>query len=153
MSLPSWSLSQILGQLNSRIIGRLAIGGRGSDGIYGNDLINDLYGGEGNDDIYGQRGSDLIFGGGRSDFIDGDAGDCIILSKTSIDKIDLSDIYANTYLSGNQAFTYIVAYAFYGVSGQSRYAASVFSGDVNGDRIADFQIEVAALGTVNDIVL
>ena len=62
------------------------------------------------------------------------------VSKT--DKIDLKSIDANTKLSGDQAFSYIGSAAFTKVAGQLHFVNGVLEGDINGDRVADFQIIV-----------
>jgi serralysin len=51
-----------------------AVGGSGSDTIYGNTLANTLSGGAGNDVIYGLAGADFINGGAGNDIIDGGEG-------------------------------------------------------------------------------
>jgi Ca2+-binding RTX toxin-like protein len=73
------------------------------------------------------------------------------------DKIDLRLIDASTKIAGNQAFTWQVANgaAFTGVAGQLHFARldaagtandrTIISGDINGDRIADFSIELIGL--------
>ena len=59
------------------------------------------------------------------------------------DKIDLSTIDADTDgTTGNQAFAFIGTAAFTGVDGQLRCSAGIIQGDVNGDRVADFEIKV-----------
>lgn len=73
------------------------------------------------------------------------------------DKIDLHLIDASTKVAGNQAFTWQVANgaAFTGVAGQLHFVRSdvagtandrtIISGDINGDKIADFSIELIGL--------
>jgi peptidase M10/serralysin-like protein len=63
------------------------------------------------------------------------------------DRIDLSTIDASTALTGNQAFSFIGETAFTGVAGQLRIDTSqsgktVIYADTNGNRVADFQIEL-----------
>ena len=59
------------------------------------------------------------------------------------DKIDLSTIDADTDgTAGNQVFAFIGTGAFTGVDGQLRCSAGVIQGDVNGDKVADFEIKV-----------
>jgi len=55
----------------------------------------------------------------------------------------------------NNAFTFIGAGAFTNVQGQLRYAGGVVQGDINGDAIADFAINVATAPalTATDFVL
>ncbi len=60
------------------------------------------------------------------------------------DKIDLRAIDADTDgTAGDQAFRYIGSAAFSGVDGQLRYANGILSGDLNGDKVADFQIALS----------
>ena len=63
------------------------------------------------------------------------------------DKIDFTGIDANTSLAGDQAFTMINTAAFsIGVAGQLRYslvgANTVLEGDVDGNGVADFQLQL-----------
>ena len=73
-----------------------------------------------------------------TDFDAGDAG-------TRVDRIDLSAIDARTGPS-NQAFTFIGTAAFSNVKGQLRVEQAgttvKITGDVNGDAIADFEIDL-----------
>jgi hypothetical protein len=68
--------------------------------------------------------------------------------ESGLDKIDFSPIDANgTNGAINDAFTFIGNQAFGGVAGQLRVYdtadAQIIEGDVNGDGVADFAIEVA----------
>ena len=60
------------------------------------------------------------------------------------DHIDLRDIDANTRTAGNQAFTFIGNNAFHGKAGSCVLPMAV-AGDTNGDKIADFCINVLRL--------
>lgn len=74
------------------------------------------------------------------------------------DRIDLSLIDASTEAGGNQAFTFIARSAFNGTAGQLHYKLennagflndkTIIEGDINGDRRADFQIELTGLKTL-----
>lgn len=74
------------------------------------------------------------------------------------DRIDLSLIDASTKAGGNQAFSFITKSAFSGIAGQLRYKQenpggtlndkTIVEGDINGDRRADFQIELTGLKTL-----
>ena len=68
------------------------------------------------------------------------------------DKIDLSQVDANTLVGGDQAFTFIGSGAFTGVAGQLHYeqisGSTYVSGDTNGDGIADFMIKLDGLHTM-----
>ena len=80
-------------------------------------------------------------------------------SRSQGDRIDLTGIDANTWQSGNQAFTMIGSAAFSGAAGQLHYQHSsgrtIVEGDVNGDRVADFQVELVGRITLSsgDFVL
>jgi hypothetical protein len=63
------------------------------------------------------------------------------------DDIDLSTIDAKTGVFGNQKFDFIGQGAFTGAKGQLHFtfagpAKTIVEGDVNGDKKADFQIEL-----------
>ena len=65
-----------------------------------------------------------------------------------VDRLDLSTIDANMKMKGNQAFHLLAAKgaAFTGHAGELHYIASghntVVEGDINGDRHADFSIQL-----------
>lgn len=67
-----------------------------------------------------------------------------------VDTIDLSSLDANTAIAGNQAFTFIDT-AFTHVAGQLRFdsASHMLFGDVNGNGVADFEIELLGVTTLN----
>lgn len=137
-------------------------GNAGADKLYGGDGNDQLYGGTGNDYLSGGKGSDLLQGGGGKDVLIGGAGADDFVFKTVAesgkgsgrdvindfsraqgDDIDLRGIDANTNVSGNQAFLFIGGNAFSGKAGQLQYKNGVVAGDVNGDKVADFHIEIA----------
>ena len=138
--------------------------------MIGNIVANTMTGGAGNDTLLGAGGNDTLIGGAGKDQMTGGSGlDSMVLSSLADsgvtfatrdvintfahgDKIDLSAIDARTNVAGDQAFTFIGAAAFSGVSGQLRFdmtnisvtgvkAYTVF-GDVNGDRVADFSLQI-----------
>lgn len=128
-------------------------------GLGGNDK---LYGGAGNDKLYGGSGNDLLNGGAGRDFLQGGTGaDTFVFSalsdsaansnrdtiddfyRSENDLINLSAIDANTRSAGNQAFSFIGAAAFSNTAGELRFSGGLLSGDVNGDRVADFQVAVS----------
>lgn len=121
-------------------------------GLAGDDI---LAGDAGNDVLNGGAGADRLTGGiGKDQFVynavseSTPGGRDVItdFSRSQSDKISLSGVDANSVLSGNQAFTFIGSAAFSNVAGQLRYSTSggitLVSGDVNGDGVADFQIEL-----------
>jgi serralysin len=73
--------------------------------------------------------------------------DTIADFEQGLDKISLTDVDATAKSSGNQAFKFIDVGAFSGVAGQLRIAhnaadPTTIYGDVNGDKLADFQIDL-----------
>ena len=64
-------------------------------------------------------------------------------SRAQGDDIDLSGIDANAKAAGNQAFSFIGAKAFSGKAGELQSKNGIVAGDVNGDKVADFHIEIA----------
>ena len=137
--------------------------GHGGDnilnGVGGNDTLR---GGAGDDKLIGGVGNDILVGGLGKDTVTGSAGadrfDFNLITESvrganrdvmldfvraQGDKIDLSTIDADTDgTAGNQAFAFIGVGAFAGVDGQLRCSAGIVQGDVNGDRVADFEIKV-----------
>jgi Ca2+-binding RTX toxin-like protein len=147
------------------------LGADGAGSLRGDSGNNELYGGAGSDRLHGFRGRDYLSGGdgrdlllggkGKDELVGGDDGDVFAFSSTTHaglgssrdvirdfsradgDQIDLSEIDANTDASGNQAFSFIGTQGFSGTAGQLRYLNGVLAGDVDGDKWADFQIEIA----------
>lgn len=130
-------------------------------GAGGNDVID---GGAGNDVIDGGAGNDRLRGGLGADTLTGGKGaDRFIFDQNTVldgptvidritdfqlsqgDRIDLSEIDANTKLRGDQKFVFIGEQDFTKKAGQLRYehdgaGHTIVSGDVNGDGVADFHI-------------
>jgi Ca2+-binding RTX toxin-like protein len=109
--------------------------------------------GAGDDYIHGGSGADTITGGSGADLFVYKAlfdskptsGDVITDFVHGVDKMDLSAIDANVNVSGNSAFTYVGENAFSGHAGELRVDHSdstktIVSGDVNGDKVADFSV-------------
>lgn len=119
----------------------------------------------GNDTLLGRDGNDFLFGGAARDLQTGGTGndtfayaaitdsavgtasrDVISDFVRGQDKISLSGIDGIRGTASNDAFSFIGANAFSGVAGQLHYVLgngiTLVEGDVNGDRIADFQIEL-----------
>jgi Ca2+-binding RTX toxin-like protein len=114
-----------------------------------------LIGGAGNDLLYGVGGRDTLTGGGGSDSFQFRAildstnvnPDRILDFTSGTDKIDLGRIDADANAAGDQAFSFVGSGAFQGVAGQLRaYDTGLghwrVEGDVNGDGLADFALEV-----------
>ena len=137
----------LIGQENRVVM----YGGNGNDLIVGSTVGDVLYGENGNDTVIGGPGGDELWGGAGNDrflFNQIGATDKILDFERGADRIDLADLDANAFASGNQAFSFIGEAGFSGVAGQLRaYAgangAQVVAGDVNGDRVADITIEVS----------
>jgi Ca2+-binding RTX toxin-like protein len=124
-----------------------------------------VYGGAGNDTITGGHGNDSLSGGLGADTLTGGAGNDVFLYRSVVestptshdtiadftlgDIIDLSRIDADTTKAGDQAFTFIGSKAFDG-NGHAGELQAVNNGggnwtisaDVNGDGVADLQINV-----------
>jgi Ca2+-binding RTX toxin-like protein len=94
-----------------------------------------MTGGAGSDTFVFQALSDSVTGGGRDRIKDFVAG---------TDKIDLTQIDADTGLANDQAFSFIGAGAFSHTAGELQAKAfganTLVSGDVDGNGKADFQI-------------
>ncbi|KQV56211.1 MULTISPECIES: S-layer family protein [unclassified Caulobacter] len=128
---------------------------------------NDIFvGSTGADRIIGNLGSDHMTGGAGADVFDYNAAaegdwDEITDFVSGVDKIDLSTIDAVPVGGGggNEAFTFLGTGAFTHVQGQLRYAVTssgvVFSGDVNGDGVADFNVTLTGVASLSasDFVL
>jgi serralysin len=138
------------------------------NGLGGNDTLigsagNDkLYGGEGSDNLNGGPGADLLFGGsGRDTFIFtsvGDAGygsnrDVIGDFASGFDTIDLRSIDANTKIGKDQAFTFVAQQSTSAVANSITWhqadGVTIVQGEVNGDSIADFQIQLAGVQSLS----
>ena len=67
------------------------------------------------------------------------------------DQLGFTGIDADTNVAGDQAFTMIDTAAFSGVAGQLRYSVvgsnTVMQGDVNGDGVADFELQLTGSHT------
>ncbi|WP_207481295.1 Ig-like domain-containing protein [Arenibaculum pallidiluteum] len=154
-------------------------GNWGNDRLYGGAGNDRLSGGSGDDVLFGGKGNDALVGDGGKDYLAGGSGaDRFVLSIASQsgrgadhrdvildfvraegDKIDLSGMDASTKASGNQAFSFLGTGAFTDKAGQLHVAGTdggvLVEGDVNGDKVADFQIEVQGVTGLqaSDIIL
>lgn len=131
-------------------------------------------GGQGNDAIIGGAGNDVLNGGDGADMLTGGAGtDRFVYTSAfesqvgardtikgfnaaELDRIDLSGIDANTFQVGDQAFKWRGTAAFGGQAGELRVqyenGNAVVSGDVNGDTVADFAIEVTGFDAQHPVL-
>lgn len=138
--------------LTGNEFGQSIVGNAGANtliGLGGNDTLD---GGAGADRLYGGTGNDLLVGGGGADnFVIADLGgtDRIADFARGEDVIDLRQIDANNGVAGDQAFTFIGANAFTGTAGQVQTYVSngvnYVAGDVNGDGVADFVIDLGSV--------
>ncbi len=129
--------------------------GHGDD-LRGNDAANTLNGLGGNDVLDGRGGADRLTGGAGSDrFVfesaAGANGDVVTDFASTVDKLDFRSLDANASLAGLQRFTWLDTGSFTGQAGQLREYGDngkhFVAGDTNGDRVADFIIEI--VGSTN----
>jgi Ca2+-binding RTX toxin-like protein len=91
----------------------------------------------------------MVGGAGEDIFVFGRAsaaaaGDVVEdFSRSQGDRIDLRGIDADTNAAGNQSFSFIGSEDFSGDAGELQYRNSEIAGDVDGDKTADFHIEIA----------
>lgn len=160
-------------------------GGGGDDKIYGGAGDDRLRGERGGDTISGGLGNDLVVGGIGRDVLSGGAGndrfdfnglgelgrsaatrDRVTDFSRGHDRLDLSTIDANgPDPGGSFKFNPTEGAAFTGATGELRWFQvnasgtahdkTIVEGDINGDRHADFQIELTGLKTLaaGDFVL
>jgi serralysin len=133
-----------------------AIGGSGSDTLFANDSGCSLSGLGGNDTLVGGAGADRLTGGSGRDTLTGNGGaDTFIFASgdssaasgqhdlitdfTSVDRIDISAMGTFRFL-GSSAFdgvTYALDYVY-----NSSTGLTTLQGDINGDKVADFAIDL-----------
>lgn len=134
--------------------------GTGNDTIRGSDSADVIKAGLGTDILTGNGGADVFDFDKPLDSRSGGAFDTITDFTRGEDLIDLSTIDANTKVANNQAFTLIGSDSFHRIAGELRYDLSVpgatkVFGDVNGDGVADFEIQLTGQHnlTASDFVL
>ncbi len=114
----------------------------GSDSLNGGSGDDVLIGGDGRDLLTGGTGSDIFVLESASDSLRGAGRDRINDFQSGVDKIDLSAM---------GPFNFIGTGAFSGSAGEVRYTSNgivtFIEGDLNGDNIADFQIELGGVVT------
>ncbi len=133
-----------------------------------------LFGLAGHDTIMGLKGADWISGGADQDILTGGAGadkyiyfavtdsgatsdthDIIQGFRPTVDRIDLRAIDANSNDAVNQAFKFIGTKPFHHLAGELHALKSagvtLIQADVNGDAIADFEIQLNGLKTLTKI--
>ncbi len=143
----------------------LTLTGTGAISGTGNELNNIILGNAGANVLSGGAGRDFLTGGGGKDSLTGGSGaDAFIftaLTDSSMaaldlitdfnradgDTIDLSRIDANSALAGDQAFSFVTAFSKQAGQATLSYNAATntttFSGDVNGDGVADFVLQIS----------
>jgi Ca2+-binding RTX toxin-like protein len=141
------------------LTGSAGVNGTGNElanNLVGNNATNTLSGGIGNDVLTGGAAADTLTGGVGADrflltaLADSGVGaglrDIITDFVSGTDKISFAGMDANTGVALDQAFTMINTAAFGNVAGQLRYftegANTIMEGDVNGDGVADFQLQL-----------
>ena len=129
--------------------------GSGNDTLFGNDAANLLTSGAGSDRIDGGAGGDILVGGLGTDTLTGGAGgdsfrfDAVADSRTGLGRDVITDFEQGSDvidLTALDAGRFIGTGFFTGRGGEVRYAAfdggTVVEVDTNGDRLADFQVEL-----------
>ncbi|WP_292793923.1 M10 family metallopeptidase C-terminal domain-containing protein [Nostoc sp. NMS7] len=159
----------IVGGLNNDVlIGDDLFGGvLGNDYLAGSDGDDALYGGAGNDKLIGDAGTDKLIGGAGNDVFlfysvsDSQPGLSRDIIKDFVgngnlpgDRIDISNIDANTTIKGDQAFTYIGTRAFT-AAGQIRYSGGILQGNTDSNLAANFEIKLegSLLLVASDIIV
>ena len=140
-------------------------GGWGGDRLLGGTGNDTLAGGAGRDQLVGGVGKDLLRGGADADVFvfrspaeagRGEWSDTIAdFARAEGDKLSLRAIDADLTAGGDQAFAFIGVRGFSGEAGELRQRGGSLLGDLDGDGVADFRIEVAAAGglAASDILL
>ena len=161
-SLSSYTLGEFMENLTAtRWENFTGSGNQRGNVITGHDGADTLRGLAGTDTLIGGRGRDVLYGGTEADvFLYGSLTDTGTTSSTrdlvadfsrGLDRIDFSAIDARANVHGNDVFRFIGAKDFSGLSGELHYvnrtiggiSSTIVEGDVNGDRLADFQIELS----------
>jgi Ca2+-binding RTX toxin-like protein len=123
----------------------------GDDRLWGHDGDDVLQGGAGDDILIGNAGRDVMTGGPDADIFvfnavsDSRAGerrDVIVDFTPGVDLIDVSRIDAAAATVAHDDFRFVGAGAFSGQAGELRVALGLLEADVNGDGLAEFQVEL-----------
>ena len=148
-------------------------GTSGRDALYGDGGNDTLGGGAGNDTLVGGAGVDKLYGGTGVDYFQFDstadigtaAGNRDIIAdwNDTDDYIDLRRIDANLTTSADDAFKFVAnaGSTFSGTKGELHWVQqnlagtandkTLIMGDTNGDRVADFVIELSGLHTIRAV--
>lgn len=151
-------------------------GDAGADILDGGDGVDTLTGGNDNDILYGRTGDDTLFGGGGDDRLSGGTGRERMTGGTGADTFFFAtaveaglattrDVITD-FTSGQDRLnlakiapgqTFIGTAGFSHTAGEIRYDAlrGTLSGDLNGDRTADWQIFLQGAPTLTgtDLIL
>ncbi len=137
---------------NNRLNGNILanqIRGKGKRDVLIGDLGDDLLrGGRGNDRLNGGEGADIVIGGRSVDrFVYSSLIESTVERSDTIqfnqrDRIDLRRLDANASRKGNQAFQFVADREFSGKAGELRLFDSRLLADVDGDRKADFALNL-----------
>ncbi len=141
----------------------------GNDVLSGMDGEDTIYGRGGNDTLNGGAGYDRLFGGTGADVLTGGQGGARFVFQTAADSVagavdritdfnggqgDRIDLVLLDAVAGggDDNFAFIGTAAFGNVAGQLRYEVvggnRIVSGDVDGDGIADFTLQVDGVGVL-----
>jgi Ca2+-binding RTX toxin-like protein len=129
--------------------GDVLIGSAGSNRLAGGGHNDWLTGGGGADDLLGGIGTDTFIYTALTDSSLTATDRILDFSSTEVDQINLSQIDASNQLDGDQAFVFVGDAAFSHAAGELRFDDHLLQGDVNGDGLADFQINVNVAALTN----
>ncbi|MBW0174440.1 MAG: hypothetical protein KXJ48_08485, partial [Vulcanococcus sp.] len=135
-------------RLSGNILANMIRGKGRADRLIG-DLGDDiLRGGGGHDRLNGGEGADIVIGGGGVDrfrysaLVDSTLERSDTIQFNRRDQIDLRQLDANATRKGNQAFRFVADAEFSGKAGELRLFESRLLADVDGDRQADFALNL-----------
>lgn len=132
----------------------------GDDELWAREGDDRLYGGSGNDVLYGQDGDDILMGGGGADRMEGGSGadtfrfdgvqdskpgdrdEITDFNSSEGDRFDFSRFDGDENDDGRQSLRYIGEQEFSGEARELRYADGVLSADIDGDGVAEFEVDV-----------
>ena len=158
-------LSKIDYVLPAHVEDLVLLGGRGLNGT-GNGLGNVIEGNRGANRLDGGGGADVLIPGLGRDVLTGGAGadrfvwrsaaeagrgaqaDTVTDFTRGADVLDLRRIDADVTTRGNQAFDFIGKSGFSGDAGELRFANGRVQGDLDGDRVADFEIRLIGVNAL-----
>lgn len=134
------------------------VGSPAADTLKGDGGSNLIAGLVGKDELYGKGGADRFVYGSETDSTVDPSGRDTIHDFNSKDRIDLSVMDADDKKQGDQAFSFLGTHDFDGTAGELRYekhgSQTLLFGDTNGDKHADFSIElVGAIDMQKDFLL